>query len=201
MPDFSNFLEIQTKTAWGRTLAEFASFCDPRPASRILDIGCGPGLLPVIFSQSGHKAFGADIDFDLLSSSLSQGLLLADAIHLPFQTSSFDLITASNVLFLLDDPLTALRTWTRLLAPGGEICLLNPSENLSISSATELADSRGLDGTARESLLGWAHNAETHFRWTETETGELMSTAGLKLQKTEPRVGPNFARFTRAKLH
>jgi SAM-dependent methyltransferase len=201
LSDFSNFLDVQTKTAWGRTLGEFASFCDPEPASLILDIGCGPGLLPAIFNREGHIAFGIDADFSLLSSTLSKNLAQADALAPPFLPSTFDLITATNVLFLLDAPLSALRTWMCLLAPDGDLCLLNPSENLSVSVATHLADHRNLDGTARESLLSWAKNAESHFRWTETEIRDLLSQAGLRLEESTQKVGPGFARFVRARVY
>ena len=88
-----------------------------------------------------------------------------------------------------------------ILAPDGEICLLNPSENLSIVGATQLADSRALDGTARQSLLNWAQNAENHYRWTEAETRKLLVQAELRLEESVLRVGPGFARFARAKLY
>ena len=201
MPDFSNFLEVQTKTAWGRTLANFASFCAPQPASFILDVGCGPGLLPLIFTQNGHTVYGADNDFSLLTSSLSPQLVQSDACRLPFKPDTFDLITATNVLFLFPEPSNALQEWMRLLSPKSVLCLLNPSENLNISAATCVADARALDGTARKSLLNWARNAENHFRWTEAETAELLSKAGLKVTASELRVGPGFARFTRATLY
>jgi ubiquinone/menaquinone biosynthesis C-methylase UbiE len=198
---FSNFLDIQTKTAWGRTLAEFASFCNPRPASVILDVGCGPGLLPALFAERGCKTFGVDFDFGLLSSGLIPSLSQADAFSLPFQSATFNLLTATNLLFLLGDPLRALHEWRRVLVPGGELCLLNPSENLTFPAARRLADDRGLEGTARKSLLNWAKNAERHFRWTENETRELLSKAGLWLEESVLRVGPGFARFARAKSH
>jgi ubiquinone/menaquinone biosynthesis C-methylase UbiE len=199
--DFSNFLEVQTKTAWGRTLAEFASFCNPRPASIVLDVGCGPGLLPAIFAQRGCKAFGIDYDFGLLASRLVPALIQADALSLPFRSSTFNLVTATNVLFLFDDPLRALRAWKRMVTPDGELCLLNPSENLSIPEATRLADGRDLDGAARESLLNWAYNAEAHFRWTENEMQELLSQAGFQVEEALLKVGPGIARFTRARFH
>lgn len=198
MSDFSNFLEIQTKTAWGRALAEFASFCDPQPASLILDIGSGPGLLPAIFAREGHVVFGVDHDFELLGSGLIPALSQADATNLPFEYSSFNLVTATNLLFLLDDPLAALHEWTRVLAPDGELCLLNPSEYLSLDSASRLADEHNLNGTARASLLRWAKNAEDFFCWTETETRDLLSQAGLRLEESILRIGPGFARFVRA---
>jgi ubiquinone/menaquinone biosynthesis C-methylase UbiE len=201
LSNFSNFLDIQTRTPWNRTLAEFASFCDPKPASVILDVGCGPGLLPALFAKSGCKSFGVDIDFELLSPNLNPGLAQADAFSLPFKPSTFDLVTATNLFFLLDDPLRALYEWKRVLAPGGALYLLNPSENLSVDAARNLADQRGLEGTARESLLNWAYNAETHFRWTENETRKLLSRAGFRLKESVLRVGPGFARFARARFH
>jgi len=214
MPDFSNFLDVQTKTAWGRILIDFASFCAPStgsgqrptPASLILDIGSGPGLLPAIFSRDtlagtgGHTAYGIDHDFALLNSSLFPNLAQADALNIPFASSVFNLITATNVLFLLPDPISALKEWRRLLTSDGQLCLLNPSENMSIAAATQLADQRKLDGTARQSLLYWAHNAETYASWTEGETKDLLAQAGFRLEESVLRVGPGFARFARAKL-
>jgi len=196
--DFSNFYEIQTRTPWGRTLADFASFCAPRPASVILDIGCGPGLLPFIFARAGHTAYGVDVDFSLLSVRLASPLAQADACALPFPSAAFHLITATNLLFLLDAPLKALLEWKRLLRSGGQIALLNPSEHLSVEAATRLADERELEGTARASLLNWADNAERHFRWTEAETHALLAEAGLIIIETCLRVGPGFARLVRA---
>lgn len=205
MSDFSNFLEIQMNTAWGKTLAGFASFAAPKPASVILDIGCGPGLLPLLFACAGHKAIGLDFDFALLAQGIggenpAAALVNADAFYLPLQLSTFNLITSTNLLFLLDDPRSALKTWRRLLAPEGEICLLNPSEHMSVAAATQLADGRGLSGTARTSLLSWAHNAETYARWTEGDLQSLFAQADMELVETTLRVGPGFARLARARL-
>jgi ubiquinone/menaquinone biosynthesis C-methylase UbiE len=197
MPDFSNFLEIQTQTPWGRTLTEFASFCDPQPASLILDVGCGPGLLPLLFARRGCRSLGVDLDLGLLAARIAPSLAQADGLRLPFPAESFELITATNLLFLLDDPVRALHEWARALKSQGSLCLLNPSERMSIRAATQLADERGLDGTARASLLGWARNAEDHVRWTEIETRLLLAEAGFGRTESVLRVGPGFARFSR----
>lgn len=196
--DFSNFLEVQTATPWGRTLARFAAFCRPRPGARILDVGCGPGLLPALFREAGCRVCGVELDRGLLRTPLAPGLACADGYRLPFATETFDLLAASNTLFLLADPAGALREWARALRPGGALCLLNPSGRLSVVAAAELAGERGLQGSARESLLNWAAHAEAHNRWTEAETRGLLESAGLEAVESELAVGPGFARFTRA---
>ncbi len=199
MHDFSDFLEVQTQTAWGRTLADFAAFCDPEPAARILDVGCGPGLLPALFAHKGCHSFGIDIDFELLASHLSPSLAAADAFSLPFLEGTFDFVTGVNLLFLLDDPARALLEMARVLKPTGKVCLLNPSEHMDVESATRLADKRGLDGKARGSLINWARNAEEHIRWMEEETKDLLASAGLEMLESTLRVGPGFARYVSGK--
>jgi SAM-dependent methyltransferase len=140
-----------------------------------------------------------DLDLDLLRAELSPGLGQADASCLPFPAESFDLVISTNVLFLLDDPVAALLEWRRILKSAGTICLLNPSHLLSVGSATLVAESRHLEGPARESLLGWARNAEAHARWTEMETRDLLSAAGLQLVESVLRVRPGFALLSRVK--
>jgi ubiquinone/menaquinone biosynthesis C-methylase UbiE len=199
MPDFSNFLEIQTSTGWGRTLADFAAFCVPETGARTLDIGCGPGLLPALLLERGCRSAGIDLDLKLLESKTMTDLCQADANELPFPDRCFNLITATNVLFLLENPIRALTRWARVLETEGMLCLLNPSELLSMESAQKTADKRGLAGTARNSLLSWAQNAEAHARWTESETNEILRAAGFLPIEFSMRVGPGFARFSKAR--
>ncbi len=201
MNDYADFLEIQTQTAWGRALKEFAGWCSPPPGARIFDAGCGPGLLPALFWQAGHFAAGLDSDFSLLRGSPFTSCIAQGNIYrLPFTACSFDLLTATNVIFLLGDPLRALRECRRVLKADGQLCLLNPSERLNTHLALELADARGLDGKNRESLLGWACRAEKFGGWTEEKSASLLRCAGFKQIETILRVGPGFARFSRAVL-
>ena len=197
-PDY--FLELQTKTGWGKMLRSFAAWLDPKPASLIIDVGTGPGLLPAIFTQKGYRAFGVDSSFEMFRDAIHPDLILADVLSLPFEASTFDLITASNLLFLLPNPLFALREMVRLLKPDGEIGLLNPSENMSISAATALADERGLEGLARESLLNYAARAERYTRWREVDLPELFAGANLILTDTITKMGPGLVRFVQGKL-
>lgn len=197
-PDY--FRELQTKTGWGKMLRSFAAWLNPKPASLILDVGTGPGLLPAIFTQKGSRTIGVDSSFEMFHGALHPDLVLADVTTLPFNSSTFNLITASNLLFLLPDPLAALREMTRLLASNGEIGLLNPSEQMSVSAATVLADERNLKGLARETLLNYAARAERYYRWSEADLRELFAEANLNLTDTDTKMGSGLVRFARGKL-
>jgi ubiquinone/menaquinone biosynthesis C-methylase UbiE len=125
--------------------------------------------------------------------------VLADVNILPLKPATLNLITASNLLFLLPDPLAALKEMARLLAPNGEIALLNPSEEMSLSAATLLADERNLEGLARETLLNYAARAENHHRWNEDNLIELFASANLKLIDTTTKMGKGLVRLARGK--
>lgn len=193
-----DFLAIQTQTGWGRVLGRFATWCRVGAGWRVLDVGCGPGLLPALFQRQGCRAFGIDLDVSMLDSNrLHPDLSQADAAFIPLTSGAFHLVTASNLLFLLADPLSVLKEMRRVLREDGQICTLNPSENLSVSTAAALAEQRDLDDLARRSLISWAQRAEANQRWTEAELARLFSSAGLALVETTLQMGPGLARFGR----
>jgi len=195
--DADYFLELQTRTGWGRTLYGFAKWCETQPGWYTLDVGCGPGLLPAIFSSFGCKAVGVDIDVEMFHPSpLHPMVAIGDACWLPCKPRLFDLITATNLLFLLPQPIEVLLEMKRLLVPGGKLAMLNPSENLSQGAALAFARQQGLAGVAQDTLLNWARRAEAHQRWTEEETRGLFAQAGLVYMGSVLKVGPGFGRFS-----
>ncbi len=194
----ADFYSIQTQTGWRRALEIFADWCKPARGWRALDVGCGPGLFPALLRQRGCRAFGVDLDLSLLQRHwFDQPLAQADARRLPYPSAIFDLVTASNLLFFLAEPEEALSEMARLVRPGGQVCLLNPSENLTMAGAELLANRRNIQGVARSSLLEWARRAESHRRWTVADLERLYARAGLRLFETALGVGPNLARFAR----
>ena len=197
--DAEYFHQLQTQTGWSRTLVGFAAWCSPQPGWRILDVGCGPGLLPALFTKLGCSAVGVDLDESMFKPSpLHPSVVVADAKHLPFTRNFFDLITASNLLFFLPEPLDLLIRLKKLLRPAGKIAMLNPSELLTPVSAAAFADDQGLEGIARSTLINWADRASANHRWTDAETRLLYSNAGLQYQESVLKVGPGFGRFSSA---
>jgi len=197
-PDAQYFRELQTNTGWGQMLDSFARWCAPQPGQRTLDIGTGPGLLPALFSQAGANSFGLDHDADMLRAPLHRASVLADAGHLPFASGTFDMVTASNLLYLSPDPEWILGEIVRVLRSNGWVCLLNPSEQMGMAEAERLANERGLEGLARDTLLNYALRAEEHFRWSEADLGSMLAKFGLSSLHTTTRMGPGLVRYTRA---
>ena len=198
--DHDYFLELQTRTGWGKTLARFLEWCLPAPPARVLDVGTGPALAAALASQHGHFAVGVDHDPTMLAQSLHPTVALAAAEALPFPTGAFDLTLASNLLYLLPAPLPALREMARVTALGGHVAVLNPSEQMSVAVARALADARGLQGLARETLLNLAARAEANFRWSPADLAALFERAGLRLTATRTAMGPGLLRWALAEV-
>jgi ubiquinone/menaquinone biosynthesis C-methylase UbiE len=190
--DATYFLELQTKTGWGRTLAKFAEWCAIPAGSIALDVGSGPGLLAKLLAETGVHAYGVDVDAEMLTQRLHPAMLQADTFRLPFATGAVDYALASNMLYLMDEPQPALNEMGRVAQ---RVALLNPSELMTMQAAEELADNAGLEGLARDTLLNYAGRAERLARWDEDDLRRRFAAAGLDLERTDTTMGPGLARM------
>ena len=105
-----------------------------RVGDTVLDVACGPGnttrtLLDAVGAEG--LAVGVDSSPTMLARAVSDttpgspvGYVRADAVDLPFGDATFDAISCYGALYLMDDPIGALREMIRLLAPGGRIAVL-----------------------------------------------------------------------------
>lgn len=97
--------------------------------SRIVDIGCADGRQCQALHQRFPKArvIGIDLSTGMLSQAKARRrwwrrnfeLLRADGSRLPLAEDSVDLVYANLSLGWLDDIEAALRSWRRVLRPGG----------------------------------------------------------------------------------
>jgi ubiquinone/menaquinone biosynthesis C-methylase UbiE len=104
-------------------------------APRALDVACGTGALLAHLCERGPglEAYGVDASADMLARARaalrrSPGVRLERAelgtgatANLPYAPGTFDLITCTNTLHYLPDPVAALAGMGRLLAPGGQL--------------------------------------------------------------------------------
>jgi 2-polyprenyl-3-methyl-5-hydroxy-6-metoxy-1,4-benzoquinol methylase len=100
-----------------------------RPPARILDVGSGGGAVAQALVEFGHVT-ACDIDVRCAASVARRpGMSFAygTAESIPFADSSFDLVTAFDVLEHLDDDIMALREMARVISPTGLIAVTVPA--------------------------------------------------------------------------
>jgi SAM-dependent methyltransferase len=102
---------------------------------RLLDVACGTGILLgwLLDQVPGAEAYGVDASEDML---VQARIALKDqpqvhlervkvgtgeAAGLPFSQKTFDLITCTNALHDMPEPVATLSGLRRLLAPGGQL--------------------------------------------------------------------------------
>lgn len=87
--------------------------------TRVLDVGCGDGRIPALYTSP--EVVVVDSSPDAVERAAARGLdaQLADAQELPFEDSSFDVVTCSHALYHVPDVGRALAEFVRVLRPGG----------------------------------------------------------------------------------
>jgi len=100
-----------------------------------LDIGCGPGQIPLKLAQRlpGLEILGVDCSRAMLGEAQGNaqraGLVarvrfqFGDGKRLDFPDASFDLVLCNSVLHHFSDPVSALREIARVAKPAGAILL------------------------------------------------------------------------------
>jgi ubiquinone/menaquinone biosynthesis C-methylase UbiE len=105
-----------------------------QPGERVLDVGCGTGVLLPVFAQAvapAGEVIGLDRSAKFLEDARqriertqTQGtvtLQQGDALALPFPDERFDAAHCERVLLHVDDPDLALREMRRVVRPGGRV--------------------------------------------------------------------------------
>lgn len=101
---------------------------------RLLEIGCGGGLLLREALATGAAATGLDHSEEMvgLAGERAPGaeIIRGSAERLPFPDASFTAVAMSIVFIFLSDPVAVLRECRRVLAPGGRIAIYTTSPRL-----------------------------------------------------------------------
>ena len=108
------------------------------PYDRVLDFGCGSGVMLPFLAQQSKQVIALDIDLLPLEKikkhiPLSSNVEACDAKHVSLSglaQKSFDLISALDVLEHVDDLPRTLSELLRLLKPGGQLVVSGPTENI-----------------------------------------------------------------------
>jgi 2-polyprenyl-3-methyl-5-hydroxy-6-metoxy-1,4-benzoquinol methylase len=108
------------------------------PYQRVLDFGCGSGVLFPFLSSIAGNVIALDIDlipFERMKAHIDfpPNIEVHDTRSFPLNqlpAASFDIITALDVLEHVDDLSTTLTSLLRLLKPGGRLIVSGPTENI-----------------------------------------------------------------------
>jgi SAM-dependent methyltransferase len=98
---------------------------------QILDVGCGTGANLELLATFG-PAQGVDVSPEALAFCRRRGIAdvkEGQAEALPYDDSSFDIVTALDVVEHLDDDVGGLKEMYRVLRPGGRALFFVPAFN------------------------------------------------------------------------
>lgn len=170
-------------------------FLELTEGERVLDIGCGPGLLAYDMAESvgpeGHVC-GIDISEDMLAISRKRcaeqswvEFQTADATKLPYSNNSFDVAVSSQVYEYVADIPAALAELTRVLRPGGRAIVLDTDYD-SLVIHTEH------DARMARVLSAWGEHL-LHAELPRTLSWQLRN-AGLAVQQRDviPMFNPEY---------
>lgn len=112
------------------TTRETLSRMEPETAERILDVGCGTGVLLGELSRwsPGRLLVGVDPVPEMLTVSrerlgAASFLILGWSESLPVRDDTFDMAVVCNVFHYLDQPERSLLELGRVLRPGGRLTM------------------------------------------------------------------------------
>ena len=104
------------------------------PFNFIVDIGTGTGRMLTLFAPFSERAEGIDLSHKMLNVARANltnaGLANArvrqgDAVALPIETSSADLVVLHQVLHFVDAPEQVIAEAARILIPGGRLLIVD----------------------------------------------------------------------------
>lgn len=123
---------------------------EPKPGTSLLDCGCGTGdglrLLQPLFAPG--RLVGIDFSDKMLEEARSRGGDLefhqADVQALPFESNSFQRVTATALLIHVPDPRKGLEEMVRVTEPGGLVAITDMDWDSLVIALDDVSLARSL---------------------------------------------------------
>lgn len=94
-------------------------------AKKVLDVGCGAGILTNALAKAGHEAHGVDLSLKSLEvakkydDTKTVTYRQANGYSLPYSEAQFDVVCAMDLLEHVEEPNLVISEASRVLKPGG----------------------------------------------------------------------------------
>jgi ubiquinone/menaquinone biosynthesis C-methylase UbiE len=129
------------------TAARLVHFAGIQPGMRVLDAGCGTGVVAITAARLGATVKGADLTPQLLDRARENALIAkvnvewteADVEQLPFGDGEFDAVLSQFAHMFAPRPEVAIREMLRVLRPEGTIAFSTWPPELLVGRTMMLA--------------------------------------------------------------
>lgn len=125
--EFAKVYENERHAGYHRVLddLEFSVLAPYARDARVLEAGCGTGLILARAAQVAKEAVGVDLSPGMLELARERGLSVheADVTRLPFPDASFDVVYSFKVLAHVEEIRAAVAELSRVTKPGGHLLL------------------------------------------------------------------------------
>ncbi len=119
---------------------------------KVLEVGCGTGDFAIYLAEKGVDVTAVDYSDVAIRLAREKAavqnsavkLIIADAMQLPFDSSTFDIIFSCECLEHVPEPQRALNQMNRVLKPGGTLILTTENYSNAMILAWVVARLRGV---------------------------------------------------------
>lgn len=194
MDGMIEFFDTLEQTDWNQSLQRtLIHWLGIQSTYRVLDAGCGAGRFATHLAQRSEWVTAVDLNPQMIEratrSASDFGILnmtfeVANLCNLPYPDASFDLVTCLDVLFMFENPEKVLQELMRVVHPGGQLVVLNPSGAMNPWSAQTLCDERQWKDFQRDSFLAWSTAAARRRLYDTHAWRELAQACGARLDDT-----------------
>jgi ubiquinone/menaquinone biosynthesis C-methylase UbiE len=126
--NWKNFAPLAMTTT--PSAAKLVRFAGVRPTQKVLDVGCGTGVVSITARRTGAVVTGLDLTPELLAVAKENAAIAeldditwkeGDAENLPFRDGDFDVVLSQFAHIFAPRPEVAIKEILRVLKSGGRI--------------------------------------------------------------------------------
>jgi trans-aconitate methyltransferase len=157
--------------------ADILAWLDPKPGERVLDLGCGDGVLTARIAEAGAEVIGVDESEAQVMAAVNRGIdaRVVDAHAMPFERE-FDAVFSNAALHWMARPREVLAEIHRALETGGRfVAEFGGHGNVAaiVTALRAVAKARGADMSL----------ASPWFFPTAEEYRELLGRTGFTVDR------------------